>query len=105
MEILCQAVEADNLEIVALLGTDHAAPLVVTSVLVASTVDEYELGVTGVTPHNEERFSLSGAAPRPVRGSSAAGNRAGERKTYWANPPAPQPCPSPSGASRDVPWS
>jgi hypothetical protein len=62
-------------------------------------------GAAGFTHDNEERFSLGGAAPRPVRGGSAAGSRAGERKTYWANPPAPQPWPSPSDASRDVPWS
>ncbi len=52
MEISARQSEADNLEIVALLGTDHAAPFVVTSFLVASAVDEYQLGVAGVTPHN-----------------------------------------------------
>ncbi len=58
-----------------------------------------------VTCEIEERFSLGGAAPRPVRGGSAAGSRAGERKTHWANPPAPQPRPSPCDASREGPWS
>ena len=37
---------------------------------------------------NVERFSLGGAAHWPLRGSHAVAGRAGERKTYWANPPA-----------------
>jgi hypothetical protein len=31
-----------------------------------------------INPWNVERFSLGGAAPRPVREGSAAGSRAGE---------------------------
>ena len=47
---------------------------------------------------NEERFSLGGAAHWPLRGGAAVASRAGERKTYWANPPAPQPRRSPRDA-------
>ena len=47
---------------------------------------------------NEERFSLGGAAHWPLRGGAAVPGRAGERKTYWANPPAPQPRRSPRDA-------
>ena len=50
------------------------------------------------TLDNEERFSLGGAAHWPLRGGAAVASRAGERKTYWANPPAPQPRRSPRDA-------
>ena len=53
---------------------------------------------TGTGRHNEERFSLAGAAHWPLRGGAAVAGRAGERKTYWANPPAPQPRRAPRDA-------
>ncbi len=51
---------------------------------------------------NLERFSLGGAAHMPFPAASAAGIRAGERKTYWANPLAPQPRPSPGDPETDA---
>ena len=50
----------------------------------------------------EERFSLGGAAHERSREGSAVEDRAGERKTYWANPPPPQPGPSPGDAETDA---
>jgi hypothetical protein len=51
---------------------------------------------------NVERFSLGGAAHWLRRKDSAAEVRAGERKTYWANPLAPQLWQSPGDARRRV---
>ena len=44
-----------------------------------------------LTHDNVERFSLGGAARRPLRVDSTGGMRAGERKTGWTKPLPPSP--------------
>src|SRR6202035_5091657 len=44
-----------------------------------------------IVQHNEERFSLTGAAREPLREDSIGGFRAGERETYWTKPLPPAP--------------
>ena len=46
--------------------------------------------VTGLLARMYSVFRLAARPHRPFRGVSVAGGRAGERKTCWANPLAPQ---------------
>jgi hypothetical protein len=56
---------------------------------IAASLDDHK-PLNWLTADNVERFSLGGAAHGPLREGSVAGIRAGERKTCWANPLAPQ---------------
>ncbi len=50
-----------------------------------------ELKSSTLVPDNVQRFSLGGAAHRTRREGSAAGDRAGKRKTCWTKPLAQAP--------------